>query len=69
MHFKRVKDLLPLMIKNGPTPASFTFIFDLFKPIIQFLQQFNVKNDMSIQYTAPGFKPTTSGTRVVSHNH
>ena len=24
---------------------------------------------MSIQYTVPGFKPTTFGTRVSSHNH
>ena len=24
---------------------------------------------MSIQYTAPGFEPTTSQTLVISHNH
>ena len=29
--------------KNGPTPASFTFIFALFKQTIQVLQQINVK--------------------------
>ena len=29
--------------KNGPTPASFSFIFGLFKQTIQFLQQINVK--------------------------
>ena len=28
---------------NGPTPASFSFIFGLFKQTIQFLQQINVK--------------------------
>ena len=28
---------------NGPTPASFLFIFGLFKQTIQFLQQINVK--------------------------
>ena len=27
---------------NGPTPASFSFIFGLFKQTIQFLQQINV---------------------------
>ena len=29
---------------NGPSPASFSFIFGLFKQTIQFLQQINVKN-------------------------
>ena len=29
---------------NGPTSASFSFIFALFKQTIQFLQQINVKN-------------------------
>ena len=29
--------------KNGPTPASFSFIIGLFKQTIQFLQQINVK--------------------------
>ena len=43
---------------NAPTPASFLFIFALFKQTIQFLQQMNVKYVMSIQYPAPGFEPT-----------
>ena len=31
-------------LKNGPTPASFSFIFDLFKQTsLQYLQQKNVK--------------------------
>ena len=30
--------------KNGPTLASFSFIFGLFKQTIIFLQQINVKN-------------------------
>ena len=30
--------------RNGPTPASFSFIFGLFKQTILFLQQINVKN-------------------------
>ena len=47
---------------NGPTSAPFSFIFSLFKQTIQFLLQINVKNVMSIQYTAPGFEPTTSRT-------
>ena len=50
------------VLKIGPTPASFLFIFSLFKQTIQFLQQINVKNVMSIQYPAPGFEPTTFGT-------
>ena len=30
-------------LKNGPTTASFSFIFSLFKQTIQFLQQINLK--------------------------
>ena len=56
-------------LKIGQTAASFSFIFIFFKPTIQFLQQSNVKNVKTIQYMAPGFKPTTSQTEVVSHNH
>ena len=33
-----------LLWKNGPTPASFSFIFGLFKQTLQFLQQIYVKN-------------------------
>ena len=32
------------VIKNGPTPASFSYIFSVFKQTLQFLQQINVKN-------------------------
>ena len=32
-----------IILFNGPTPASFSFIFGLFKRTIQFLQQINVK--------------------------
>ena len=35
--------ILLLFLKIGPTPASFSFIFGLFKQTIQFLQQINVK--------------------------
>ena len=58
-----------LFFLNGPTQASFLFIYGLFKQTIQFLQQVNVKNVMPIQYTAPGFEPTTFGTWVSSHDH
>ena len=34
--------------KNWPTPASFSFIFGLFKQTSQFLQQINVKNVQSV---------------------
>ena len=30
--------------KNGPTPATFLFIFGLFKQTLHFLQQINEKN-------------------------
>ena len=30
-------------LKNGPTPATFSFIFGLFKQTLQFLQQIYVK--------------------------
>ena len=32
-----------VLFLNGPTPASVSFIFSLFKQTIQFLQQINVK--------------------------
>ena len=49
-----------ISFKNGPTLASFLFIFGLFKQTsLQFLQQINVKNVMSIQYMALGFEPMT----------
>ena len=34
---------ISFFFKNGPTPASFLFIFGPFKQTIQFLQQINVK--------------------------
>ena len=52
---------------NGPTPASFSFIFGLFKQtLLQYLQQINVK--MSIQYPVPGFELITFRLRVSSLN-
>ena len=34
--------------KNGPTQASFLFIFNHFKQTIQFLQQINVKKCLNV---------------------
>ena len=45
------------LLKNGPAPASFSFIFGLFQTNIT-----NICEKMSIQYTVPGFEPTTFGT-------
>ena len=39
----RPKILVKQFLKNGPTSASFSFIFDLFKRTLQFLQQINAK--------------------------
>ena len=51
------------LILNGPQSRPLFRLFSVFfKQTIQFLQQMNVKNVMSIQYLAPGFKPTTFGT-------
>ena len=47
--------------KNWPTPASFSFIFGLFKQTLQFFTT-NICEKMSIQFTVPGFKPTTFST-------
>ena len=54
-------------IKNGPSSASFSFIFGLFKQKIYILQQIIVKN--SIQYPALGFKHTTFWLWDYSFNH
>ena len=55
---------------NGPTPASFLLIFSLFKQKIQFFTTNQcAKNVTSIQYTVPGFEPTTSRTWIISNNH
>ena len=53
----------------GQPQPLFRLFSVLFKQTLQFLQQINVINVLSIQYTMPGFEPTTSQTWVVSHNH
>ena len=57
------------MVKKWANPGNFSYIFGLFNQTMQFLQQINVKKCQAIQYMAPGFEPTTSQTRLVSHNH
>ena len=51
--------LFIIELKKLGQPRSLFVYFGLFKQTIQFLQQMNVKNVMSIQYPAPGFEPTT----------
>ena len=56
--------------KKWANPGLFFCLFLVFSKTIQFLQQINVKNvQISIQYTALGFKPTTFQTWVVTHYH
>ena len=54
-------------LKNGPTPASFSFFSSFQKHITIFTR--NKCEKMSIQYTKPGFELMTIGTWVSSHNH
>ena len=49
--------------------ASFSFIFGLFKQINITIFTTNQCEVMSIQYLVLWIEPTTSWTRVVSHNH
>ena len=54
--------MLKQIIKNWPIPASFSFIFGLFQTNIITIFTTNICGKMSIQYTVPGFEPTTFGT-------
>ena len=64
----RLKSALLMGFLNGPTPAYFFIIFGLFKQTLQiFATKYMWK--MSIQYTVPGFEPTTLVMWVSSHNH
>ena len=59
--------LFAIFLKNGPTPASFWFIFRLFKQtLIQFLQQINAKNVHPVYDT--GIRTHNLLTWVVTHN-
>ena len=55
-----------LFFKMGQTRPLFRLFSVFFKQTIQFLQQINVKNVMSIQYPVPGFEPTTGLPNLLS---
>ena len=64
----KLKPVFIFIFKNGPSPASFSFIFGLFKnKQYNFYNKSMWKNVMLIQ--APGFELTTFGTWVSSQNH
>ena len=50
-----------LFFKNGPTPASSSLIFGLFKQTLQIFTK-NICEKMSIQCTVPGFELMIFGT-------
>ena len=52
---------------NGPTPASFSFIFGLFKQTIQFLQQINVKKCLN-DHLVYGAEIWTHDLQNMSHH-
>ena len=54
-------------LKNGPSPASFSFLFSFFKQILQLLPQINVKNVHPV-YGA-GIRTLTFEISVSSRNH
>ena len=57
-----------IFLKTGQPRRLLPFIFSLFKQTsLQFYTKICEK--MSIQFTVPGFKPTTSGSWVSPHNH
>ena len=53
---------------NGPTPASFSFIFIFSNTHYKFYNKY-ICEKMSIQYRVWGFKQTTFRTQVSSYNH
>ena len=50
------------------SPGLFYVYFRSFQTNIAIFTT-NICEKMSIQYTVPGFEPTTFGARVSSHNH
>ena len=58
----QLQDLLKLIIFLWANPGLFFIYYRLFKHTLQFLQQINVKNVISIQCTVLGFELTTFGT-------
>ena len=55
--FANLNYSLIIVFLNGPTPASFSFIFVFSNKYYNFTT--NICEKISIQYTVPGFKPTT----------
>ena len=53
--------LLFQLFLNGPSPASFSFIFGLFQTNNTIFTT-NICEKMSIQYMVPGFEPMTFRT-------
>ena len=49
-----------VLLKNGPTSASFSFMFGLFKQTIQFLEQINVKMDLNPRLSKHELSPITT---------
>ena len=55
--------------KMGQTRPLLCLFSSFSNKKLQFLQQIYVKNLLTIQYTVPGFEPTTFGIWVSSHYH
>ena len=64
---KLEKGSIVLPFLNGPSSASFTFIFGLFKQTYKFYSKLMWK--MSVLYPVPGFELTTFWLWVSSFNH
>ena len=61
--------MMCILFLNGPTPASFLFIFVFLNKQYNLYNKSMWENVTSIQYTGSEFEPTTSWACVVSHNH
>ena len=58
-----------VFFKKVPSSASFPFYFVFSNKHYNSYNKYFLKFFITIKYTVPGFKPTTFGTRVSSHNH
>ena len=61
--------LYKLFLKKWANPSLFFVYFRSFQTNMITIFATNICKKMSIQYTVPGFKPTTFGKWVSSHNH
>ena len=61
---KSLRSRLELFSKNGTDPGLFHHLFLVFikQTSLQFLQKIGICEKMSIQFTVPGFEPTTFET-------